>query len=127
MALTQNTAPAAVLTRHGCPIHYWLHGDDASLPLLVLTHGAGCDHRMFDPQLPALDGLCRTLTWDVRGHGQSRPMGDASFTLDRVVDDLVAILDHIGTGDVIIGGQSMGGLVAQVFAERCRSGHARWC
>lgn len=106
-----------ILHRDGCPIHFWLHGA-ASLPLLVLTHGAGCDHRMFDPQLPALEGLCRVLTWDVRGHGQSRPRGAVRFTLDAVTDDLVAVLDHLGVSEVIIGGQSMGGLVAQVFAER---------
>lgn len=114
--MTQHAPPAGVLIRGSSPIHYWLRGDPA-LPLLVLTHGAGCDHRMFDPQLDALAPYCRALTWDVRGHGQSRPMGDA-FTLDLVVDDLVAILDQVGAREVIIGGQSMGGLVAQVFARR---------
>ena len=83
---------AHILDRHSCPIHYWLH-EDASLPTVVLTHGAGCDHKMFDAQLPALDGKYRVLTWDVRGHGLSRPIGDASFTLDLVAEDLAAILD----------------------------------
>jgi pimeloyl-ACP methyl ester carboxylesterase len=73
---------------------------------------------MFDAQLPALDGKYRVLTWDVRGHGLSRPMGDEPFTLDLVAEDLAAILDDLGVTAAIIGGQSMGGNVAQVFAER---------
>jgi 3-oxoadipate enol-lactonase len=101
-----------VLTRTGSPLHYWLHDGPADRPLIVFTHGAGCDHRMFDEQVTALSGKYRVLTWDVRGHGLSRPIGDA-FTLRIVVDDLLAILDQLGVQQAIIGGQSMGGNVAQ--------------
>ncbi|MFN8597317.1 MAG: alpha/beta fold hydrolase [Anaerolineae bacterium] len=68
-----------MLDRQGCPIHYWLMGDP-SRPLIVLTHGAGADHRTFDAQLPMLLEHYRVLTWDMRGHGQSRPLGEP-FTL----------------------------------------------
>jgi 3-oxoadipate enol-lactonase len=106
------------LERPGSRIHYWLHGDDPTLPVLVLTHGAGCDHRMFDPQIDALAQHCRVLTWDVRRHGLSKQTADTPFTLDLVVDDLAAVLDDAGVAAAIIGGQSMGGLVAQAFARK---------
>ncbi len=114
------------LNRLGCPIYYQLHGDitNTSLPLIVFTHGAGCDHRMFDAQLPALAGRFWVLTWDVRGHGLSRPMGDG-FSLRLVTADLMAILDEIGCAQAIFAGQSMGGNVSQevvrLHPERVKS------
>lgn len=63
-----------ILERNGCPIHYWLEGDP-SQPLVVFTHAAGADHQMFDEQVLGLQRQYQTLTWDVRGHGRSRPMG----------------------------------------------------
>jgi 3-oxoadipate enol-lactonase len=91
-------------------IHYWLHGKPTN-PLVVMTHGAGADHQMFDAQLPALAQDYFVLTWDVRGHGCSRPMG--SFSLSTVLEDLLEILDEIGASEAIFVGQSMGGNQAQ--------------
>ena len=99
-----------ILERNGCPIHYWLHGE-SHLPLVVFTHGAGVDHQMFELQLPALENRFRTLTWDVRGHGRSRPM--ALFSMREVLEDLIAILDVIGVREAVFVGQSMGGNITQ--------------
>jgi 3-oxoadipate enol-lactonase len=99
-----------ILERQGCPIHYWLHGETTK-PLIVFIHGAGADHQMFDPQLSALETHYRTLIWDVRGHGRSRPMG--TFSLTTVLEDLLAILDTIDARDAVFVGQSMGGNIAQ--------------
>jgi 3-oxoadipate enol-lactonase len=105
-----------VLDRPGAAIHYWLTGPERA-PLVVLTHGAGADHHMFDAQVPVLAADYRVLTWDVRLHGASRPSA-GPFTLTRVLDDLLALLDHVGAGQtpVIAVGQSMGGNVAQELA-----------
>ncbi len=100
-----------VLERRGCPLHYWLAGP-VDAPLAVLTHGAAADHNMFNRQLPALTDHYRVLTWDMRGHGQSRPMG-TPFTVPGAAEDLVAILDALGVQKAIVGGQSTGGYVAQ--------------
>jgi 3-oxoadipate enol-lactonase len=104
-----------VLERVGCPIHYWLHGD-SSKPLLVFTHGAGADHQMFDSQITALEQDFQILTWDVRGHGRSRPMG--VFSLQLVLEDLLAILDAIGAKQAIFIGQSMGGNISQALVQQ---------
>jgi 3-oxoadipate enol-lactonase len=102
--------PELILEQGGCPIHYWLEGDP-SLPLVVFTHGAGADHQMFDEQVLALHGQYQTLTWDVRGHGRSRPMG--VFNLQAALEDLLAILDAIPQREAVFVGQSMGGNISQ--------------
>jgi len=107
---------AHVLERDGCPLHYWLTGDPAA-PLVFLTHGAGLDHGLWRDNLAALGERHRVLTWDVRGHGLSRPMG-APFTVDAVVADMEALLDAVGATDVVLVGQSMGGNLAQEFVRR---------
>jgi 3-oxoadipate enol-lactonase len=111
MSISSNT-----LLRQGCPLHYWLEGD-ADKPLLVMTHGATLDHRMFEAQRKALLPSHRLLTWDMRGHGESQPMGD-DFTVPTAVDDLLAILDEIGVKTATLLGQSTGGYVVQELMFR---------
>jgi pimeloyl-ACP methyl ester carboxylesterase len=70
------------------------------------------DHRMFQAQIAAVGEQYRVLMWDVRGHGQSQPLGD-SFSIRAVVGDLVALLDTLGHEQVILVGHSMGGYISQ--------------
>ncbi len=103
-----------VLERLGCPLHYWLTGPEDA-PLVVFCHGATMDHRMFDAQIPAVAGRYRVLTWDLRGHGRSRPIGDigAGLLVRDLVEDLLALLDLLGYERVSLVGQSLGGSLAQ--------------
>lgn len=70
------------------------------------------DHRMFNAQVEALIPNYRVLTWDARGHGKSRPLG-AGFSLEICAQDMLAILDEIEVSQAVIGGQSLGGYIAQ--------------
>lgn len=102
------------LWREGCNLHYWLSGDAAN-PVVVFCHGASLDHQMFDPQVPLLtEAGYRVLTWDIRGHGQSKPIGLA-FDFEIAAADLSAILDWEGVEDLVLIGHSGGGYVAQHF------------
>lgn len=101
----------SILSRDGCPLHYWLNGR-SQWPLVVFTHGAGADHRMFEAQATALAEQYQVLLWDVRGHGLSRP-NQAPFSVATAVADLLAILDEIGCAQAIFVGQSMGGNISQ--------------
>lgn len=112
--MEHNVTTYHVLERAGSRIHYWLAGP-SDRPLVVLTHGATMDNRMFHPQVAALVRHYRVLTWDVRGHGLSRPLG-TSFTIRTAVDDLVAILDQLGYAQATFVGQSMGGIITQELA-----------
>lgn len=57
------------------------------------------------------------MSWDIRGHGLSKPIG-AAFSIQIVVDDLVAILDQLAVDTIISVGQSFGGYVSQELLFR---------
>ncbi|QLG28782.1 alpha/beta hydrolase [Halorarum halophilum] len=112
-----NPGRHSVLDRSGSTIHYWIAGPEDG-PLVAFTHGATMDHRMFDLQVgPVVDAGYRVLTWDVRGHGRSKPIG-MEFTLPAVVEDFLAIVDALGADEVTPVGQSFGGYVSQELAFR---------
>lgn len=105
------------LKRAGTQLHYWLSGPDGG-PLVIFTHGATLDHQSFDAQIAPLTAAgYRVLTWDMRGHGVSKPMG-AVFTLQTAAADLLAILDAVGARQAIFIGHSFGGFVTQELAFR---------
>jgi pimeloyl-ACP methyl ester carboxylesterase len=98
-----------LLARNGLDIHYWTVGHVAA-PLVVFTHAATIDHHEWDATLPLVGENFRLLTWDVRGHGLSRP---AQFALQDAVDDLLAILDKLHVEQALFVGHSMGGNLHQ--------------
>ncbi|MET9208950.1 MULTISPECIES: alpha/beta fold hydrolase [Streptomyces] len=102
----------------GARLHYWTAGA-ADRPAVALTHGAGADHRMFDPQIPALVGAgYRTLRWDVRYHGASAST-TGRFRTGYAAEDLAALLDAAEVRrPVVLLGQSMGGNIAQEYLHR---------
>ena len=104
------------LARSGSTLHYWLSGPEGR-PLVALTHGATMDHRMFEAQVAALAGEYRVLTWDVRGHGRSQPIG-ADFSMGACADDLLALIQAAGYAQAALVGQSMGGYIAQELMFR---------
>jgi 3-oxoadipate enol-lactonase len=105
------------LTRLGSNLHYWLSGPEGG-PLVVLAHGATLDHHSFDHQIqPLVEAGYRVLTWDMRGHGESTPIGDA-ISIAILADDLNAILDEIDVEHVLLVGHSFGGFVVQEFTRR---------
>ena len=108
-----------VVPHAGSRLHDWLAGP-ADGPLIVLSHGASMDHRMFDEQLgPLVDAGYRVLTWDIRGHGRSQPIGRVPIDVADMTGDLLAVLDHLDiTGPICVGGQSLGGYIAQDLVHR---------
>ena len=77
------TTRARILDRSGCKVHYWVEGVEYA-PVVMLTHGATLDHRMFDPQMASLTAKFRTIRWDLPGHGLSKPV-PAGFNLSGAV------------------------------------------
>ena len=110
---------------NGSDLFYEEHGSDArSGLLLVLVHGFGVTHRYWDAAVGALSGRYRMVVYDARGHGQSGVPDDLEAYDETVfVDDLRALLDHLGIERAAIGGLSMGGNIAlrfgMAYPERC--------
>ncbi len=116
MAATES----GTVARLGTTLHFWSTGSPASRAVL-LTHGAALDHHSFDQQVDELvaHGF-RALTWDLRGHGQSQPMGE-SFGLDVAAADLLAVIDAAGLEECVLVGHSFGGYIVQRAAASAPS------
>jgi 3-oxoadipate enol-lactonase len=72
---------------------------------------------MWDPQVPALAERYRVVTYDTRGHGES-PAPAGPYSLDDLVDDLVALLEEVGAPRAHVAGLSLGGMTAMRLAAR---------
>ena len=89
----------------------------ADAPVVVLSNSLGATREMWDPQVPALAARYRLVTYDPRGHGDS-PAPAGPYSLDDLVDDLVALLDELGTERAHVAGLSLGGMTAMRLAAR---------
>jgi 3-oxoadipate enol-lactonase / 4-carboxymuconolactone decarboxylase len=93
---------------------YRLEGK-SELPVLVLSHSLGCDHGMWEPQVPDLLERFRVLRYDTRGHGASdAPAGD--YSMDQLGHDVLGLLDSLKIRKFAFCGLSMGGAVGQWLA-----------
>jgi 3-oxoadipate enol-lactonase len=88
-------------------IDYDIHGEG---PPLILIGGLGFGRWGFFKQIPALSRHFRTITFDVRGER------DLEGGVSDLVDDVVALLDHLRIRKAHVLGTSLGGFVAQELA-----------
>jgi pimeloyl-ACP methyl ester carboxylesterase len=79
--------------------------NDRPGPPLVLLHGGGLDHRMWEPQVTAFADTRRVVLVDARGHGES----STATAAYRHCDDLAAVFDALALGPATVVGLSMGG------------------
>ena len=86
-------------------------------PVVLLSNSLGATRAMWDPQVPALAERYRVVTYDTRGHGTS-PAPAGPYTLDDLVDDVVALLDRVGAQRAHVAGLSLGGMVGLRLAAR---------
>jgi 3-oxoadipate enol-lactonase len=98
------------------PVAYSVDGP-ADAPVVVLSNSLGATRGMWDPQVPALAERYRVITYDGRGHGES-PAPSGPYTLDDLVDDVVALLDEVGAERAHLAGVSLGGMVGMRLAVR---------
>ncbi len=83
-------------------------------PAIVLAHGIGGNHASWFQQVPVFARSYRVVTFDHRGFGRSSDVENAGR--GAFVDDLLALLDHIGIDQAALVGQSMGGGSCIAFA-----------
>lgn len=89
-------------------------------PLALLLHGFPQNARSWDAVADGLHGLgVRTRAVDQRGYGASSwPAGAASYTLDLLVADALAVVDETGAERVLLVGHDWGAVVAWALAAR---------
>ena len=99
----------SVAELNGAQIAYEVQG---SGPAVTLIHEGIADRRMWRETLPALEADFTVVTYDQRGFGDSTlPSGPATY-----IDDLRALLDHLGLEQTTLVGASLGGRVALEMA-----------
>lgn len=86
-------------------------------PVVVLSNSLGSTHRMWDPQLAALEERFRVIRYDTRGHGSS-PVPAGPYSIDDLADDLLAVLDRFDVPRAHLVGLSLGGMTAMRLAAR---------
>lgn len=89
---------------------------ESALPLLFV-HGWSCDHEYFAPQVEHFSARHRTITVDLRGHGES-DAPEQAYTMVGFADDLVWLCAQLAIVQPVIIGHSMGAVVALELAAR---------
>jgi pimeloyl-ACP methyl ester carboxylesterase len=124
---------AAVPTPDGARLHAVVDGSDDAPVTLVLAHGWTLTQAAWDDVADLLvpriaDGALRLVRYDQRGHGRST-WGEAGISIDQLGDDMAAVIDQLaGTGPLVLGGHSMGGMTIiclaaarpELFGDRVR-------
>lgn len=80
-------------------------------PVVALVHAWSMGRRAWDRQIQEWGSDFRVIAVDLRGHGDSTK-STTGLGPDRLADDLVAVLDHLGVAQASVVGWSLGGAVA---------------
>jgi pimeloyl-ACP methyl ester carboxylesterase len=98
-----------IVETNGIRLFYDSTGDGEPL---VLVHGAWVDHTNWNAVVPRLAESFRVVSYDLRGHGQSRIEPPDAGTVHDDIADLLALIDHLDLGPVNIAGISSGACIA---------------
>jgi pimeloyl-ACP methyl ester carboxylesterase len=88
---------------------------------VVLTHGYCLTEAVWHYQKRDLaGGPFGLVTWDLPGHGASPAPGRGHLTLDEAVESLAKVVEECATGDVVLAGHSLGGVITLGYLIRDR-------
>ncbi len=99
--------------------------DDGEGPTIVLLHGIGGNHTIWNEVIPDLVGSFRVLAPDLRGHGRSPAPPSSEYSYPELETDLLHLLDQKGILSAhlvgVSGGASLALLLALDHPSRVRS------
>ncbi len=103
------------LERDGLKLHYVDEGDG---PPVVFVHGNPTWSFYWREPIKALSASHRCVALDHIGCGKSDKPGDDryTYTLQRRVDDLAALIEHLGLQTVDLVAHDWGGMIASAWA-----------
>jgi pimeloyl-ACP methyl ester carboxylesterase len=102
-------------SKDGIPVRFVVHG--SGTPTLVFVHGWSCDRSYWSRQVDHFAGRYQVVAIDLAGHGESG-VGRGAWTMPGFGDDVVAVVDKLALGDLVLIGHSMGGDVIVEAALR---------
>lgn len=98
----------------GGEIEYDVRGQG---PVVLFLHAFPLGSFMWDDAARDLSRDHSVVRFDCRGFGGSAA-GDGALSMERIADDAVALLDHLGLGQAAFVGCSMGGYAAFALVRR---------
>lgn len=87
---------------------------ESAKPTLVLVHGVGRSMLDWGGVAAAVSASHRVVALDLRGHGLS---SDGDWTLENVMGDLHALVEHVGVTSPLLVGHSIGGILCLEWAR----------
>lgn len=99
---------------NGIDINYEKSGEGRPL---VMVHGNGEDHSIFDEAIALLKKKYTCYAVDSRNHGGSGSVAELHY--DDMVNDMIAFMEALDLSDVVFYGFSDGGIVGLLAAARC--------
>jgi pimeloyl-ACP methyl ester carboxylesterase len=105
----------AKLAREGVALAYEEAGRGD--PPFLFIHGVACDRSYFAPQAEQFRRGHRTVSVDLRGHGESdKPRQE--YTMSGFADDLAWLCQQLNVERPVVVGHSLGGVVSMVLAAQ---------
>jgi 3-oxoadipate enol-lactonase len=98
----------------GAILHVEVSGKDKG-PVVMFSNSLGTNLHMWDGQMPAFEKKFRVVRYDSRGHGKSAAP-EGPYSIDRLGQDALAIMDRLKLDRVHWVGLSKGGMVGQWLA-----------
>jgi pimeloyl-ACP methyl ester carboxylesterase len=86
-------------------------------PTLVFTHGWSLEGSVWDEVAAKLEERFRIIVWDLPGLGQSRGPANGDFRLEKMADDLAAVVQATDCRQAILVSHSIGGMITQTFCR----------
>lgn len=103
------------VTTNGVSIYYEVRGKRG--PPLIMLHGNGEDHGIFDRAADYLEQVFTVYLPDSRGHGESSPPLNGEYHYRDMAADLSEFIRKLGIERPVIVGFSDGGIAALIFAS----------
>jgi pimeloyl-ACP methyl ester carboxylesterase len=106
-------------TDHGHRLVYDVYGS-SSRPVVVYLHGLLLDAELNRGIAQALaEQGYRVVLLDLLGHGRSdKPTHASTYRIDSYAEQVIALLDHLGVEEAVLGGISLGANVSLFAATR---------
>jgi pimeloyl-ACP methyl ester carboxylesterase len=82
---------------------------------LLLLHGALVSRAMWQPQIESFSASFQVIACDFPAHGET-PDISGEYTIGKLEQFVIQLLDSLSTDQVHICGHSLGGMVAQQIA-----------
>ncbi|KYH43461.1 alpha/beta hydrolase [Branchiibius sp. NY16-3462-2] len=114
--------PMSITAADGATLAAFTRAATGDAPTVVLAHGWCLSHRAWLPVIERLPAAYGIVAYDQRGHGDSELghgflRGTGHETLRQLGSDLEFVISEaVPSGDLILGGHSMGGMTLLAYA-----------